>query len=326
MVDHAPVTRERFRAVAGVAPLMRAGGRWISYSQAEGLCERLAAQLVEQYGRTELRRFGVQAIPRGGLIVLGLLAYLLDLRRDQFEPDPDRPLLLVDDCAISGVRFRQALQATPAARVLFTPLLSTPALRAAIVAAEPRVLAVHSADDLRDVTAGLIPDPAARAVWEQSWATHGPAGAYWIGQPELVGFAWSEPDQLLWNASTGRVESGWALISPDRCLKTRARLSAPLGAPVQGERGPLRPAPQIAHGDFGESLLLANLASDECIALERTAADVWRALIASGTVEGIVELVAPRYDVEPARLRADVEDFVAAMHAAGFLAELPSGA
>lgn len=327
MVDHVAVTRERFRAVARVAPLARSRSRWISYSDAEMLCERLAAQLLERYGRAELRAFGVHPIPRGGLIVCGLLAYLLDLQPDRFQPDSARPLLVVDDCAISGVRFHQTLRATSPAPVLFTPLLSHPGLRAAIVAAEPRVLAVHSADDLRDATAEMVPEPSAREIWERTWAARGPPGAYWLGQPELVGFAWSEPDQLLWNAGIGQVESGWTLISPDRCLKTRARLTAPLGgAPLRGARGPLRPAPHVAHGDFGDELLLANLATDECLALEGTAADFWRALIASGTVDGIVALLAARYDVEPARLRADVEGFVADLRAAGFLVELPAGA
>lgn len=325
MADHVSTTRARFRAVARVAPFTRAGGRWISYAQAELLCERLAAQLIDHYGRAELHRFGVQPIPRGGLIVLGLLGYLLDLRPDQFRPDPGRPLLVVDDCAISGVRFHQMLRATSAAPVLFAPLLSHPGLRAAIAAAEPRMLAVHSGDDLRDVTAELVPDPAERRAWEETWARRGPIGAYWLGQPEPVSFAWSEPDQLLWNPGAAQVESGWALTSPDRCLKTRAALTAPLGgAPLRGERGPLRPAPHVAHGDFGKELLLANLATDECIALEGTAVDFWRALIARGSLEAIVELVAPRYEVEPARLRADAENFVATMLAAGFLTRAAS--
>lgn len=74
--------------------------RYVGYKQAEEDCERLAELLVERFGREELQSFRFTAIPRGGLIVLGMLAYVLGLRQSQLEPphSPERPLVVVDDC------------------------------------------------------------------------------------------------------------------------------------------------------------------------------------------------------------------------------------
>src|ERR671910_1255702 len=84
--------------------------RYVGYAQAQEDCERLAARLVERFGRDELRGFRFVAIPRGGFIVLGMLAYILGLERSQLEAAPysehaGAPLVVVDDCALSGVRF-----------------------------------------------------------------------------------------------------------------------------------------------------------------------------------------------------------------------------
>src|SRR5215203_3670477 len=108
--------------------------RYVSYAQAEEDCERLAARLVKRLGREGVRRSCFTGIPRGGFIVLGMLAYALDLERAQLEPpdSPDRPLVVVDDCAFSGVRFGQFLARCESRRVVFAHLYSHPDLRTEI--------------------------------------------------------------------------------------------------------------------------------------------------------------------------------------------------
>jgi hypothetical protein len=100
--------------------------RYVSYARAQEDCERLAARLVERFGRDELRDFRFVAIPRGGFVVLGMLAYILGLRGSQLEPPhpPDAPLVVVDDCALSGVRFGQFLERVDCSRVVFAHLYS----------------------------------------------------------------------------------------------------------------------------------------------------------------------------------------------------------
>ena len=75
------------------------------------------SQLVDSLGTETLSRCRFVALPRGGLFVLGMLAYLLDLRADRvgdvgesgIRPggSDSAPLVLVDDCALSGLRFSE---------------------------------------------------------------------------------------------------------------------------------------------------------------------------------------------------------------------------
>ncbi|MGB9880883.1 MAG: hypothetical protein ACPLRM_08985, partial [Anaerolineae bacterium] len=86
------------------------GIRRITYRQAEAATKQLAAQLVGAFGAAELSRFAYAAIPRGGLIVLGMLSYVLDLKPDALMSlATDVPLVVVDDAAYSGARFAQFL-------------------------------------------------------------------------------------------------------------------------------------------------------------------------------------------------------------------------
>ncbi|MGB5525803.1 MAG: hypothetical protein WBN79_02950, partial [Gemmatimonadota bacterium] len=80
--------------------------RYVSYADAERAARALARRLVDGVGEETLSRCRFAALPRGGLFVLGMLAYLLDLRADQVG-DPlqsesgasggNSPLVLVDD-------------------------------------------------------------------------------------------------------------------------------------------------------------------------------------------------------------------------------------
>ena len=105
----------------------------VSYHQAEAGAKSLAAELSAAFSRSELARFGYVAIPRSGHFVLGMLAYVLDLGPRQLLRQPaDAPVVLVDDCALTGLRFQQMLQSLPHERVIFAHLYSHPALRQAI--------------------------------------------------------------------------------------------------------------------------------------------------------------------------------------------------
>lgn len=312
----------RFDALAQALPHLRATLRWIDYAETERLCEQWAAQFVAEFGRDELRRFAFQAIPRGGLLVLGILSYLLDLTHIQLVPEEmpaEAPLVLVDDCALSGLRFGQTLRMLAAPDIIFAPMLSHPDLRAAILDREPRVRACLSAGDLHDYAPDRYPDPADLAAWRARWADASP-DAYWTGLPEHLVFAWAETDYRFWNPQTGATETGWYLFPPHLCLKSRVQLIAPLGDEALGaDLGPLRPAASVIHGDFDDHLLLVNLLSEECLTLEGVAAEIWRALIATGDLAASAALIAARYDVPLAEVMADVEALIAPLQADGFI-------
>lgn len=181
--------------------------RYVGYPQAERDCATLAARLREQLG-PDLTRAKVAAIPRGGYVVLGLLAALLHLDREQTMPPypEDRPLIVVDDCALSGVRFSELLRGCGSSRIVFAPLYSHPELRMAIQAREARVEAVVSAADI---------------LGERIEA--GPGEGYWYGSTEALAFPWNEPDRSVWNPAAERWEMAWRIVPPELCLKNRPR-------------------------------------------------------------------------------------------------------
>src|SRR5687768_10417176 len=124
MVDQ-QAAREDGAHLAGVLARARARPRRLTYEQAEAEAKSLAAALVAAFGRDEIKSFSYTAIPRGGLFVLGMLSYVLDLDRRVLQPrSSGEPLVVVDDCSLSGARFRNFLQADEHPQVVFAHLYS----------------------------------------------------------------------------------------------------------------------------------------------------------------------------------------------------------
>jgi hypothetical protein len=284
--------------------------RFVDYRQAERECEVLAARILRDYPRSELEGFTVRGIPRGGLIVLGMLSYMLHLDSGQLAGDDDRsrPLLLVDDCALSGARFHTALAQSGASRVLFAHLYSHPRLRAEIVQQEARVEACLAADDLVDHARDVYGDDYER--WVRSARNHLGGTRYWLGLPDLVCFAWSEPDRPLWNPVSQRLERGWRLLPPHRCLKARADLGPP-PMPIDGPTWRVHQGVASAREDGRLWLYCAE--TDKLYSLEGVAAEMWRVLATWGSAAAGAAFLAGRYDVSPERLRADLDAFAATL-------------
>ncbi len=294
--------------------------RYITYEEAERHADRLAEKLIRRFGAENVRGFRYAAIPRGGLIVLGMLAALLDLPPSQLSGEslsPDTPLVVVDDCALSGARFGSFLATCNAERVIFAHLGSNPELRTAIETREPRVSACLAAFDLEDHGPRLEGYADARARWSERL---GPC-RYWIGDTEGVCFPWNEPDRLVWDPSAQRIESGWRLLPPERCIKQRAaRPPAGIRVEVQPSgRGPLRPSRSALFGSFGGETLLATLDRGETFLLAGSGQEIWWALVKHGSTGRAVAALANRYRVEEAILRADLETFVESLLARGLL-------
>lgn len=303
-----PVDEARLATLPGVVRQLRHTLRYVDYRQAEDDCEALAARLLAAYPRSELAGFAARGIPRGGLIVLGMLAYMLDLAPEQLSggAEAGRPLLLVDDCALSGARFRTALQARDSPRVVFAHLYSHPALRAAIVESEESVDGCLAARDLNDYARELYGDDYER--WRTSAWEHVSGKPYWLGLPDLVCFPWSEPDRPIWNPASEALEEGWRLLPPHRCLKARAGLGPP-PLPVE------EPEWQVAAGVItltrGERIWLYSLTTDQVHALAGTGAEMWLALATWGSIDAGVRYLAGRYEAEESTLRRDLETLAA---------------
>ena len=287
--------------------------RYVSYSQAEEDCELLATRLVERFGRDELRRFCFVAIPRGGLIVLGMLSYVLGLEHSQLESPhpPDVPLVVVDDCALSGYRFGGFLSRCKSPRVVFAHLYSHPDLRGAIETREPRVMGCVAAQDLHDRAPALHGE--GYAAWrELSLERFGDDAGYWGGLPDHLCFPWNEADVTFWNPITERFERGWCIVPPELCIKNRPALGMePIPVQVQPEGpGPLRPSTHVLFGEYRGNIVVGNLETKASFSLTGVAADMWRAVVEHGNFGAAVVALSREYEVDEGTLRADLRDFV----------------
>lgn len=312
-----PRQQQRLQRLAEMLKGWRGRVRYVDYRQAERDVERLAALVLERLSPNEIAAASFRAIPRGGLIVLGMLSYALGLKPQQLAPRTERRglELLVDDCSLTGVRFRQALSLAAESDVVFLHLYSHPELRRTIVEHEPRVRACIAAHDLQDLQESSFRTPAELAAWRDAWSRRLPIETYWIGQPEPVCFAWTEPDRPFWNRENGQVEEGWSFLPPHLCLKARFE-QAP---PVARDRAEWQSPAELAYGTFDGKLWLVNLSDDRVVSLEGVGADLWRWWAALGTREAVATQLASSYQIDLERAGAEAESFASVLADAGLL-------
>jgi hypothetical protein len=289
--------------------------RYVSYADAERAARALAQRLVDGMGEETLSRCRFVALPRGGLFVLGMLAYLLDLRADQVgdplqsafgEGGGNSPLVLVDDCSLSGLRFAETLERLDASSVVFAHLFSHPRLRDAIQDREPRVAGCYSGEDLRDLGDEFLEED--RGAWEERWRERSGGRAYWIGLPEHVCFPWNEPDITIWNAETESEEAPWRIVPPEFCLKNGPVVPGLVRLQEQPVcLGEIRPADATVFARFDDEVLAANLDSGRAFSFPGIAGEIWMALVGGASPSLVVDALATEYDVESTRLRADVD-------------------
>ena len=293
--------------------------RYVGYPAAEAACRRLAASLVSRLGREELARTRFVAIPNGGFVILGLLASILGLSRRQLDAreESDSLLVIVDDCAISGARFREIL-GTCRGRVVFAPLYSPQPLRAAIQATEDRVIDCLSGEDLREIPAR----PSAEHQ-ERRRQRIERGECYWIGSTEPLCFPWNEPDRTLWNASTQRHERAWRIVPSELCLKNHpAPGRRPIPVQAQPEaRGPLRPSRQALFAEISGEIAVCSFHDGQVFRLGDTGSALWRGVVTGGSLNAAIDAVASQFDVPEAVLSADARRFVESLLARGLLTD-----
>lgn len=296
---------------------------FIDHERAQDDCRTLARALREHLG-DDLPDCRFAPIPRGGLLVLGTLAYLLELEPGQLEPGAPGdsvPLVLVDDCALTGARFRSILHRYPERRIVFAHLRSHPDLRQAMIDAEPRLEAVVVARDLCDHGPEALGE--GYDGWRRRWRDRLDTPRYWSGVPDFVCFPWNEPDRFVWDPVREQPVVAWKLLPPDLCLKNRLPAGEP---PVQVQPpgpGPFRSADPVLFAEHEGAVLVADLGSGTTVKLEDTAADMWRALLAFGDLDRAHGFLAERYEVPAGELRRDLEQFVGTLVERGLLTSAP---
>jgi Coenzyme PQQ synthesis protein D (PqqD) len=294
--------------------------RYVGFDQIEEDCRHLAARLAETLG-PDLRTTRFTAIPRGGWIVLSRVATALGLAPSQITtgelPATEKSgLVVIDDCALSGVRFAQFLSRCPASRIHFAPLYSSPALRQNLRAREPRVASCQSAADVVE-----SPLPEGFAGWPEDPLDPWRDVRYGFGPTEAICFPWNEPNRALWNPQLGRYQTAWRVVPAELCAKNRPdpRFYHP---PVQLQpegRGPLRPSSRVLFGEAGGEVVLCDLDSGDCFQLAGSGSDFWRALVRHETLEAAVDEVARAHAAPRDILRGDLDRFVEILSVRGLL-------
>jgi len=301
-----PLTREeelRLWPLAVHARHLLQNLRYVDYRQAEEDAGLLAQKILAHYTPAEIRRSAFTAVPRGGLIVLGLLAYRLDLRPDQFLhetfAEADR-LFLVDDCALSGSRLQGTLPLYARLPVAVAHLYSAPGLRTAVCNAFAHVTDCFAAHDLAE-NRGEIPE----------------LGRLHPGPEELVAFAWNEPDLLVQTPFEKMPKHEWRLLPPHKCLNNRQALALPPAAPA-----PLKwTVPEgIVYGWFDTVLYLLDSTHEEVYRLDNQAADCWRAAAGYGSQQAALSFLQSRYpEDDPVGLKRVLEQNILQFEAVGLL-------
>jgi hypothetical protein len=282
----------------------------MDYAQVTAAARQLAAKLRELFG-SELDSFDFLPIPRGGLVIQGLLSYALDLPGDRLvrSAERDRPLVIVDDCAITGSRFREILRQCDRNRVIFAHLCSPPALREALLAREPAVshaVAVHDLQDLAPDRMG--PDYAA---WRELAESRSGADRYWIGQVEGIVFPWNEPDHNFWNPVTGQLEWGWRVVPPELCIKNASTASSAVPIQVfEPARGEVMPMDHVISGTLDGDVYVLDSRNGGTLALEGVGALIWEQLLRGAKPEAISEGISRTWDLPLEQAAEDVEHFI----------------
>jgi len=184
--------------------------RILDYRQVETDAQRLAHAIHLRFGERS-RNFAYVAVPRGGLIVLGMLSYWLNLSPNRINCDDEAStLVVVDDCCYSGLRIRQTLDRYREwRRIVIAVLYATEEVFSEIANREDRVEDCVSAHKLKDLMPLYETDEARLRDWRVRSLARLGKNRYWVGLPELVVFPWTEPDTPAWNRQEQRLESGW---------------------------------------------------------------------------------------------------------------------
>jgi coenzyme PQQ synthesis protein D (PqqD) len=72
----------------------------------------------------------------------------------------------------------------------------------------------------------------------------------------------------------------------------------------------VRVAPDVMFRLVGDEGVLVNLSTERYLGLNAVGARMWAALGSSSSIEAAYEQLLQEYEVEPAKLRADLDEFV----------------
>lgn len=272
----------------------------------ERAVERLAMKLQDALGEI-LRSCDWVGVPRGGLVVLGLLSYALNLKHERIQPQRlsrEKPLVVVDDCALTGNRFSRFLRDINQTEVIFAHLCSPREVREAIVAEEAQVRACVAPDTLRTVASERSQDVAAR--WNVGDGSEPVNRRYWLGKVESPIFPWSEPDHNFWNPVTEELEWGWQLAPSEQCLKHKhSPVDRTEVFEIPEPTGLFTLGATVLYLPVAESIYIFDYTTEKQYKLDDVGAALWNAFLVEPTMGAVIRNIVDTYDVPHDRARSD---------------------
>lgn len=291
---------------------------YVDWRRASELTAELARRLTDELGEG-VRDLPFVAVPTGGGVVLDLLTRRLGLAASGCDVRSSRqvPLVVVDDIGLTGARIGEYLRAEPRRPVVVAHLFSHPELRRVVSERHPDVRCVAAAD-LTDRAPDVLGGTLAR--WRHSTLAALSPQRYWVGITEHVCFPWNEPDRGVLDHETGTVEPAWSLVpSPQSGHHPAAATEI-----VSDGTGPLRPAPGVVFVDIENGVLVA-ASRGSVFVLRGAAAPTWKALVAVGDRDAILDHLLEHYEVDGATAASDLDALLGRLVGAGLVRVHPAG-
>lgn len=272
-------------------------------SEVELAVNQLASKMGANLSAELLSQCHVFPIARGGLFVAGRLAYLLGWGREQFEDDGVSPVCIVDDCALTGKRFKETLKKYAGREVWFCHLASAVPLRDAILKEESCVegcmasidLEMLDADDLNSFSAG---------------------GRYLNRAVAHIAFPWTEPGLPV--SLNGKIIDGWRLLPPHQVLGNWSMLGlSPWASAIAPE---MQLPPNVVWRLLpGGGVRLYKAGDDGMVELRALAADVWRGCVGYRNYPAVIEWLMKTQDNFDRKV---VDGLIALLLARGVLVQI----
>lgn len=286
--------------------------QYLDSTQCLDLTKSLAKIIKQTVPENILKNSQVVAIPRGGLFIQAMLSYFLPLKHHQLqytENDVDTsPLIIVDDCAISGLRLAQQLEKFPNRDIYFFTIASPEKLRDSVKLKEARVLDFKSVVNIKSYSTLKAQNTQQR---------------YWLGQCDAVIFPWSETQRS--HFSNGKLSNRplWK-IAPDKlCMSTKAKKQAIKATEVKENQSAVLSTPDnILHfTDQGITKIL-DASTMKHYSLDAIGSDIWQSLLSNSNLDHALAELSATYKVSKTRLNNDMQLLTQKLIDAGLINEL----
>ena len=271
--------------------------QYLDSTQCLDLTKSLAKIIKQTVPENILKNSQVVAIPRGGLFIQAMLSYFLPLEHHQLqytENDVDTsPLIIVDDCAISGLRLAQQLKKFPNREIYFFTIASPRELRDSVNSKESRILDFKSVLDVKSYS-----------TLDLNHASQ----CYWRGQCDTIIFPWSETQRSYrFNGQLSNVPL-WKVAPNKLCLSAREKKQRIRTTEIKENPSSVMSTPDdvLYHTDQGLTRIL-NVSTMKHYSLDSIGSTIWQSLLKNADLDNVLAELSSIYGVSKTKLNSDVQ-------------------